>query len=90
MTGRRTFFKRLASVVACVALAPEIAFRAKLELPTHEDYKPCIKGIIEQFQECKHLPEVQLDWREISELCYKIKRNRETDALNEFLNPKGL
>lgn len=31
MTNRRSFFKRLASLVAVVALAPEIAFSRKLE-----------------------------------------------------------
>lgn len=31
MTTRRSFFKRLASLVAVVALAPEIAFARKLE-----------------------------------------------------------
>ena len=31
MTSRRSFFKRLASIVAVVALAPEIAFGRKLE-----------------------------------------------------------
>lgn len=31
MTSRRSFFKRLASIVAVVALAPEIAFARKLE-----------------------------------------------------------
>ena len=31
MTSRRSFFKRLASLVAVVALAPEIAFSRKLE-----------------------------------------------------------
>jgi len=33
MNSRRSFFKTLASVVAAVAIAPEIAFRRKLELP---------------------------------------------------------
>lgn len=33
MNTRRSFFQRLAGAVAAVALAPEIAFRAKLELP---------------------------------------------------------
>lgn len=31
MTSRRSFFKRLASIVAVVAIAPEIAFARKLE-----------------------------------------------------------
>lgn len=31
MTSRRSFFKRLASLIAVVALAPEIAFARKLE-----------------------------------------------------------
>lgn len=34
---RRSFFKRLAAVVAAVAIAPEIAFRTKLELPEVSD-----------------------------------------------------
>ena len=33
MNSRRSFFKRLAAVVAVVALAPEIAFSKRLELP---------------------------------------------------------
>ena len=33
MNSRRSFFKTIASVVAAVAIAPEIAFRSKLELP---------------------------------------------------------
>src|SRR4030095_12933 len=36
MNSRRSFFKRLAAVVAAVAIAPEIAFRTKLELPEVE------------------------------------------------------
>lgn len=31
MTSRRSFFKRIASIVAVVALAPEIAFSRKIE-----------------------------------------------------------
>lgn len=33
MNTRRSFFKRLAILVATVAIAPEIAFRTKLALP---------------------------------------------------------
>lgn len=36
MNSRRSFFKTLASVVAAVAIAPEIAFRRRLELPKAE------------------------------------------------------
>lgn len=36
MTTRRLFFRRLAAIAAAVALAPEIAFRAKLNLPKSE------------------------------------------------------
>lgn len=38
MKSRRSFFKKLAAVVAAVALAPEIAFRAHLETPIPADY----------------------------------------------------
>jgi hypothetical protein len=34
---RRSFFKRIAGLVAIVAIAPELAFRAKLALPAAED-----------------------------------------------------
>ena len=34
--NKRRFFKSLASIVATVALAPEICFRAKLVLPVSE------------------------------------------------------
>lgn len=39
MNSRRTFFSKLASLVAVVALAPEIAFGAKLELPKADEPK---------------------------------------------------
>lgn len=33
MNTRRSFFRRFAGVIAAVAMAPEIAFAAKLDLP---------------------------------------------------------
>lgn len=33
---RRSFFRNLAAIIAAVAIAPEIAFRTKLELPKAE------------------------------------------------------
>jgi|GEM_PF-6175251 hypothetical protein len=39
MNSRRSFFKRLAAVVAAVAIAPEIAFRRRLELPGVDTHK---------------------------------------------------
>jgi len=33
MNSRRSFFSRIAGAVATIALAPEIAFRAKLDVP---------------------------------------------------------
>lgn len=33
MISKRSFFKKLSAVIAAVAIAPEIAFGAKLELP---------------------------------------------------------
>lgn len=35
---RRSFFKKLSAIVAAVAIAPEVAFRAKLELPKLEKF----------------------------------------------------
>lgn len=39
MQTRRSFFKRAVAIVAIVALAPEIAFRAKLSLPKTQDFE---------------------------------------------------
>lgn len=33
MISKRSFFKKLGAVIAAVAIAPEIAFRTKLDLP---------------------------------------------------------
>jgi hypothetical protein len=38
MIGRRSFFKRIAAAVAVVALAPQLAFRQNLDLPSGQFY----------------------------------------------------
>ncbi len=45
MTTRRSFFQRIAAVVAAVALAPEIAFNAALPLPVPEPFTCVMHGV---------------------------------------------
>ncbi len=81
MTARRSFFKRAAAIVACLAIAPEIAFRAKLPLPDL-DWKPNVKGVYEQLMECESMgPSSEpLDLQELIASCYRLKHSLENPA----------
>lgn len=54
MLGRRSFFRRLAAIVAVVALAPEIAFsrRLEFELPHYVLQSESWTALVENPETC--------------------------------------
>lgn len=73
---RRSFFKSLATLVATVALAPEIAFNRRLELPK-TGFNPTTDGIYNQIHNC-HMDgtPVGIDLQKLFDEVFAVQRKR--------------
>lgn len=104
MNTRRGFFKKLAGIVAAVAIAPEIAFRTRLELPDAGFlFLSSTIGIREQLELCGSIADCEIVKPDVAALkrlfqdCYAARAGNEhievltelPNSLYDFLMRKG-
>lgn len=94
MNTRRSFFGRFGAAIATIALAPELAFRAKLALPEVESwtlfYAANQSGVYQQLVECSRAAdqletakESKLNLEELFQAAYELKRQRQKAGISE-------
>lgn len=94
MSTRRKFFSRLGAAIATIALAPELAFRAKLALPEVEErtltYACNQNGFYERlvesadlFLDAKQSGSPTLDLEELFLTAYDLKQKRQRAGISE-------